>query len=94
VLDLRTIAPCDWDAIATAVRETNRIVVAHEDQLTSGFGAEIAAHIAEHHFEFLDAPVLRVASLDTPVAYAPDLEEAILPQSSDVLAAIRKSAAY
>jgi 2-oxoisovalerate dehydrogenase E1 component len=94
VLDLRTIAPCDWDAIATAIRETNRIVVAHEDQLTSGFGAEIAAHIAEHHFEFLDAPVLRVASLDTPVAYAPDLEEAILPQSSDVLAAIRKSAAY
>jgi 2-oxoisovalerate dehydrogenase E1 component len=94
VLDLRTIAPCDWDAIATAVRETNRIVVAHEDQLTSGFGAEIAAHIAEYHFEFLDAPVLRVASLDTPVAYAPDLEEAILPQSSDVLAAIRKSAAY
>jgi 2-oxoisovalerate dehydrogenase E1 component len=94
VLDLRTIVPCDWDTIGSAVRETNRVIVAHEDQLTSGFGAEIAAHIAEHHFEFLDAPVLRVAALDTPVAYAPDLEEAILPQSSDVLAAIRKSATY
>ncbi len=94
VLDLRTIVPCDWETIGAAVRETNRVIVAHEDQLTSGFGAEIAAHIAEHLFEFLDAPVLRVAALDAPVAYAPDLEEAILPQSSDVLAAIRKSAAY
>jgi 2-oxoisovalerate dehydrogenase E1 component len=94
VVDLRTIVPCDWDTIGTAVRETNRIVVAHEDTLTSGFGAEIAAQIAEHHFEFLDAPVLRVAAMDCPVAYAPNLEEAILPQSSDVLAAIRKAAAY
>ncbi len=94
VLDLRTIAPCDWDAIGLAVRETNRIVVAHEDTLTAGFGAEIAAHIAEHHFEHLDAPVLRVAAMDTPVAYCPDLEEEILPQSADVLAAIRKLAAY
>jgi 2-oxoisovalerate dehydrogenase E1 component len=94
VVDLRTIVPCDWDTIGVAVRETNRIVVAHEDTLTSGFGAEIAAQIAEHHFEFLDAPVLRVAAMDCPVAYAPNLEEAILPQSSDVLAAIRKAAAY
>ncbi len=94
VIDLRTIAPCDWDTIGTAVRETNRIVVAHEDTLTAGFGAEIAARIAEHFFEHLDAPVLRVAAMDTPVAYCPDLEEEILPQSSDVLAAIRKAAAY
>ena len=94
VIDLRTIAPCDWETIGTAVRETNRIVVAHEDTLTAGFGAEIAAHIAEHFFEHLDAPVLRVAAMDTPVAYCPDLEEEILPQSADVLAAIRKLAAY
>jgi 2-oxoisovalerate dehydrogenase E1 component len=94
VIDLRTIAPCDWKAIATAVRETNRIVVAHEDTLTAGFGGEIAAYIAEHCFEHLDAPVLRVAAMDTPVAYCPDLEEEILPQSADVLAAIRKLAAY
>ena len=94
VIDLRTIAPCDWETIDTAVRETNRVVVAHEDTLTAGFGAEIAAHIAEHAFEYLDAPVLRVAAMDTPVAYCPDLEEEILPQSSDVLAAIKKTVAY
>ena len=75
VIDLRTIAPCDWKTIATAVRETNRVVVAHEDTLTAGFGGEIAAYIAEHCFEHLDAPVLRVAAMDTPVAYCPDLEE-------------------
>jgi 2-oxoisovalerate dehydrogenase E1 component len=94
VIDLRTIAPCDWDTIGAAVRETNRIVIAHEDTLTAGFGAEIAAHVAEHFFDHLDAPVLRVAAMDTPVAYCPDLEEEILPQSSDVLAAIRKLASY
>jgi 2-oxoisovalerate dehydrogenase E1 component len=90
VIDLRTIAPFDWEAIARAVKETNRVVVAHEDQLTCGFGAELAARIGEELFLHLDAPVTRVGALDTPVAYAPGLEEAILPQSSDVLAAIRK----
>ena len=94
VIDLRTITPCDWETIGTAVRETNRIVIAHEDTLTAGFGGEIAARIAEHQFEHLDAPVLRVAAMDTPVAYCPDLEEEILPQSADVLAAIRRLAAY
>ena len=72
------------------MKETNRVVVAHEDQLTCGFGAELAARIGEELFLHLDAPVTRVGALDTPVAYAPGLEEAILPQSSDVLAAIRK----
>ncbi len=94
VLDLRSIMPFDWDAIATAVRETSRIVVAHEDQLTCGFGAELAARIGEQCFEFLDAPVTRVAALDAPVAYAPGLEEVILPQSATVLAAIRTVARY
>jgi len=94
VVDLRTIAPFDWDGIADAVRKTNRVIVAHEDQLTCGFGAEIAARIADELFEYLDAPVRRVAALDTPVAYYPDLEEEILPQSSDVLAAIRQIARY
>ena len=69
-------------------------IVAHEDQLTCGFGAEIAARISEELFEYLDAPVKRVAALDCPVAYCPDLEERILPQSSDVLAAIKTRAAY
>ncbi len=94
VLDLRTIAPYDWDAIATLVKRVNRVIVAHEDQLTCGFGAEIAARIAGELFEYLDAPVVRVGALDTPVAYSPDLEEAILPQTADIFAAIRQTARY
>ncbi len=94
VLDLRTIIPYDWEAIAEAVRQTNRVIVAHEDQLTCGFGAEIAARVSEELFEHLDAPVTRVGALDTPVAYAPELEEVILPQSEDLGRAITKLAAY
>jgi 2-oxoisovalerate dehydrogenase E1 component len=94
VLDLRTIAPYDWDAIATHVKRLNRVVIAHEDQVTCGFGAEIAARIAGELFEHLDAPVRRVAALDTPVPYSPDLEEAVLPQSSDVLEAILDTTKY
>jgi len=94
ILDLRTIAPYDWPAVAAAVTRTSRVVIAHEDQLTCGFGAELAARIAGELFDALDAPVRRVAALDTPVAYCPDLEEAILPQSSDILQAIRETAAY
>ena len=94
VLDLRTIAPYDWDAIAAHVKRTNRVVVAHEDQLTCGFGAEIAARVAGSLFEYLDAPVRRVGALDTPVAYNPELEDAILPQTADVLKAIHETAAY
>jgi 2-oxoisovalerate dehydrogenase E1 component len=94
VVDLRTIIPFDWDTIAAYTRKTSRVIVAHEDQLTAGFGAEIAARIGEELFEYLDAPVKRVASLDCPVAYAPVLEEVILPGSATVLDAIRKTAAY
>jgi 2-oxoisovalerate dehydrogenase E1 component len=94
VIDLRTIAPFDWDAIAAAVKHTNRVVIAHEDQLTCGFGAELAARIADQLFEHLDAPIRRVAALDTPVAYAPVLEEVILPQSATVLKAIQEVARY
>jgi 2-oxoisovalerate dehydrogenase E1 component len=94
VIDLRTIMPFDWQTIASAVTRTNRVVIAHEDQLTCGFGAELAARIAGDLFPHLDAPVRRVAALDTPVAYHPDLEEAILPQSADILKAIRETAAY
>ena len=94
VFDLRTIMPYDWEGIAELVRRTSRVIVAHEDTLTCGFGAEIAARIGEDLFEYLDAPVKRVAALDCPVAYCPDLEERILPQSSDVLAAIKNLAAY
>jgi 2-oxoisovalerate dehydrogenase E1 component len=94
VIDLRTIIPYDWQTIAEAVQQANRVIVAHEDQLTCGFGAEIAARISEELFEHLDAPVTRVGALDTPVAYAPELEEAILPQIADIVKAIEKVAAY
>jgi 2-oxoisovalerate dehydrogenase E1 component len=94
VIDLRTIVPFDWDTIAQAVRETSRIIIAHEDALTCGFGAELAARIGEELFSHLDAPVTRVAAMDAPVAYAPVLEEVILPQSSDVLNAIKKVHAF
>jgi len=94
VIDLRTILPYDWDTIAAAVKETNRVIIAHEDQLTCGFGAELAARVASDLFEYLDAPVRRVGAMDTPVAYCPDLEEAILPNSADVLAAITETAKY
>jgi 2-oxoisovalerate dehydrogenase E1 component len=94
VIDLRTLMPFDWDGIVKAVRQTNRVIIAHEDQLTCGFGAELAARIADELFEHLDAPVRRVAALDVPVAYYPDLEEAILPQSGDVLNAILEIARY
>ena len=94
IVDLRTIAPYDWDGIAQAVRSTNRVVVAHEDQLTCGFGAEIAARIADELFEHLDAPVKRVGALDCPVAYSPVLEETILPQSADILDVVRDVAQY
>jgi 2-oxoisovalerate dehydrogenase E1 component len=94
VVDLRTIAPYDWQTIAQCVQATNRVVIAHEDQLTCGFGGELAARIADELFEYLDAPVKRVGALDCPVAYSPILEEAILPQATDVLNAITESATY
>ena len=94
VVDLRTIAPYDWEGIARLVQATNRVVIAHEDQLTCGFGGELAARIADELFDHLDAPVKRVGALDCPVAYSPVLEEAILPQASDVLSTVRDVARY
>ena len=94
ILDLRTVMPFDMDAIARSVRKTGRVIVAHEDTMTCGFGAEIAARIADGCFTDLDAPVKRVAAVDTYCAYAPTSEEYILPQKDDVLRAIREIAAY
>src|SRR6266481_3672487 len=88
VIDLRTMNPYDWNAIAESVKKTTRVMVAHEDTMSWGYGAEIAARISNELFEYLDAPVRRVAAMDTFVAYAPQLEEAILPQVADVLKAI------
>lgn len=94
VIDLRSLNPYDWDAIQTSVRKTGRVICAYEDNLSWGYGAEIVARISAELFEYLDAPVKRVAALDCFVAYAPDVEDAILPQSEDVLAAITELARY
>ncbi len=88
VIDLRTLNPYDWEAIATSVRKTSRVIVAHEDMQSWGYGAEIAARIADELFEDLDAPVRRVASMDTFVAYQPILEDEILPQPERLYQAI------
>src|SRR5437762_2475911 len=94
IIDLRTVSPYDWNAIAASVEKTSRVIVAHEDSLSWGYGAEIAERISSELFEHLDAPVRRVGSLDTFVAYAPQLEDAILPQVADVLKAISELHSY
>jgi 2-oxoisovalerate dehydrogenase E1 component len=94
VIDLRSLVPYDWNAIAETVKKTNRVIVAHEDSLSFGYGAEIAARISSELFEHLDAPVRRVCALDTFVAYAPNLEDVILPQVTDVAKAIVELKGY
>jgi 2-oxoisovalerate dehydrogenase E1 component len=88
VLDLRCLNPYDWEAIATSIRKTSRVLVAHEDMLSWGYGAELAARIGDELFDELDAPVRRIGSMDTFVAYQPVLEDAILPQPETILKAI------
>jgi 2-oxoisovalerate dehydrogenase E1 component len=94
ILDLRSLAPYDWEAIAESTKKTSRVLVAYEDARSFGYGAEIAARIADELFDFLDAPVRRLAAKDSWVAYNPDLEDAILPQIADVEAAILDLARY
>jgi 2-oxoisovalerate dehydrogenase E1 component len=94
ILDLRSLSPYDWEAIAASVRKTGRALVAYEDSISWGYGAEIAARIGDELFEHLDAPVRRLAALDSFVAYSPAVEDAILPQTADVLRAIRELKAY
>ena len=94
LIDLRTLSPYDWETIAASVTKTSRVIVAYEDTLSWGYGAEIAARIAEELFEHLDAPVKRVAAKDTFVAYQPVLESAILPQVQDLYLAMKELAEY
>jgi 2-oxoisovalerate dehydrogenase E1 component len=94
VIDLRSLQPFDMETIAASVKKTGKVIVAHEDSLSWGYGSEIAARIADDLFPWLDGPVRRVASLDTWVAYAPQVEDAILPQVDDVLKAVRELHAY
>jgi len=94
IIDLRSLSPYDWNAIAESVKKTSRVIVAHEDSVSFGYGAEIAARISSELFDYLDAPVSRVGALDTFVGYAPQLEDAILPQVADVLKAITELSGY
>jgi 2-oxoisovalerate dehydrogenase E1 component len=94
VIDLRSLAPYDWEAISLSVRKTNRVIVAYEDTLSWGYGAELAARIADELFEHLDGPVKRVAAKDTWVAYSPVLEDHILPQVEDLIGAALNLLAY
>ena len=94
VVDIRTLVPFDEETVLESVRKTGRAVVVHEAVLTAGFGGEIAARIADKAFKYLDAPVKRVASFDSPTPFAPTLEKAVLPDAEKVAAAIRTVMAF
>jgi len=94
IVDLRTLSPYDWEAIAATVTKTSRVIVVHEDTRSWGYGAEIAARISEDLFDALDAPVRRVAAEDTFCAYNPRLEDEILPQTADIVRAARDLLAW
>jgi len=94
IIDLRSLAPYDWDAISTSVAKTSRVLIAHEDCLSWGYGAELAARIASELFDRLDAPIARVAALDTWVGYNPQLENEILPQVEDLIREAERLLAY
>jgi 2-oxoisovalerate dehydrogenase E1 component len=94
LIDLRSLVPYDWERVAESVKKTSRVVVAHEDSISWGYGAEIAARISDELFEFLDAPVRRVGATDTFVGYAPQLEDFILPQIDDIEKAVTELMKY
>ena len=94
VIDLRSLSPWDRDAVAESVQRTSKLLVAYEDHLSFGYGAEVAAWAASELFEWLDAPVRRIAGTDTPVGYSPPLEDCILPQEADLERAMRELHAY
>jgi pyruvate/2-oxoglutarate/acetoin dehydrogenase E1 component len=94
IIDLRTICPWDKETVYRSVRKTGKVLIVHEDTKTGGFGAEIGTQIAEECFEHLDAPLMRVGALDVPIAFAPALETAILPQEHHITSALEKLASY
>jgi pyruvate/2-oxoglutarate/acetoin dehydrogenase E1 component len=94
IIDLRSIMPWDKQAVLESVRKTSKVLVLHEDTLSGGFGAEIAATIADEAFEDLDAPVKRLAAPDTPVPFSPPLEKAFIPQVEDVVKGLKELSEY
>ena len=94
ILDLRSLSPYDWEAIAESVKKTSRVIVVHEDMLSWGFGSEISARIANELFDYLDAPIGRIGAKDVWVGYRPELEREILPQTENVEAEMRRILAY
>jgi len=94
VIDLRTLNPLDEESIYRSVKKTSRVAVIHEDTFTAGFGAEIVARITKDCFEYLDAPIVRVAALDSPIPYSPPLEDAMLPNKQKIITALEQLAAY
>src|SRR6478672_2970674 len=94
VIDLRTLAPLDKNTILATVKKTNRVMILHEASLTGGIGGELSAIIAEEAFEWLDAPVIRVASIDSPVPFAPEMEDYYLPSLTEIIEAARRLAKY
>jgi pyruvate/2-oxoglutarate/acetoin dehydrogenase E1 component len=94
ILDLRTLLPLDEDGIIESVKRTNRVLIVHEDTRTGGIAGEIGMRISEKAFEWLDAPVLRVTAIDTPVPYSPPLEDYYLPQVADIVTAARYLTSY
>ncbi len=94
VIDLRSLAPMDDEAIVATVKKTNRVLIVHEDTRTGGVAGEITARINELAFEWLDAPILRVTAADVPLPYSPPLEDYVLPQTADIVKAVRRLAAY
>jgi 2-oxoisovalerate dehydrogenase E1 component beta subunit len=94
VLDLRTLQPLDLEAISNAVKKTNKVIILHEDTRTAGIAGEITAVINEDAFDWLDAPIVRIASLDTPVPFSPRMEEFFLPKVADVVREARRLKSY
>jgi 2-oxoisovalerate dehydrogenase E1 component beta subunit len=94
VIDLRSLAPLDKEAILATVKKTNRVLILHEASLTGGIGGELSAIIAEEAFEWLDAPIIRVASIDSPVPFAPQMEDYYLPNLAEITEACQKLASY
>ncbi|GAB1430125.1 alpha-ketoacid dehydrogenase subunit beta [Ignavibacteria bacterium] len=94
VVDIRSLVPFDEETTLASARKTNRVLIAHEASLTGGFGGEIAARIAEKAFDFLDAPIMRIAAYDSPTPFAPTLEKAVLPNAEKIAVALRRLLTY